>query len=124
MGMLGLMSSACAMAAGSGDLWEITTKMSMQGMDMPAMTQQSCMSQGTYKPEKSRQRENCEISDVKASGNKTTWKMECPGKDAVHGAGEVTRSADRLNGTMKLSMRNGEMTQVISGRRIGACQVQ
>ena len=123
--ILGLMSSASAMAAGSDELWEITTKMSMQGMDMPAMTQNSCLAKGgAYKPEKSRQQENCEITDIKVSGNKTTWKMHCSGKDAVDGNGEVTRSADKMNRMMKLSMKHGEMVQVISGKRIGTCQAK
>lgn len=123
--ILGLMNSASVMAEGSDELWEITTKMSMQGMDMPAMTQSSCLAKGgAYKPEKSRQQENCEITNVKVSGNKTTWKMHCSGKDAMDGSGEVTRSADKLHGMMKLSMENGEMAQVISGKRIGTCQAK
>jgi len=125
MVILGLMSSASAMAAGSDELWEMTTKMSMRGMDMPAMTHNSCLPKGgAYKPEKSRQQENCEMTDIKVSGNKTTWKMHCSGKDAMDGSGEVIRSADKMNGTMKLSMKNGEMTQVISGKRIGSCQAK
>lgn len=69
MVILGLMSSASAMAAGSGELWEITTKMSMRSMDMPAMTQNSCLPKGgAYTPEKSRQQENCDITDIKMSG--------------------------------------------------------
>jgi hypothetical protein len=125
MAIIGLLGAASATAASGGELWEITTKMSMLGMDMPGMTQNSCQPKGgAYKPEKSRQRENCEITDMKVSGNKTTWKMHCPGKDAVDGSGEVIRGTDKLNGTMKLSMKNGEMTETILGKRIGTCQAE
>lgn len=123
--LLGVMSSASVMAAGSDELWEMSTKMDMPGMDMPMMTQTSCLPKGgAYKPYKSQQQKNCEMTDIKVSGNKTSWKMHCSGKDAMDGSGEVTRSADTMAGTLKMSMNNVQMTQIISGKRVGTCQAK
>jgi hypothetical protein len=125
MAIFGLMSSAPAMAAGSDESWEMTNKMDMPGMEMPGMTQTVCLPKGAaYQPVKEPQQKNCEITDLKVSGNKTSWKMHCSGKDAMEGSGEVTRSADNMHGTMKMSMQNMQMTQIISGKRVGTCQAK
>jgi hypothetical protein len=125
MALLGLMISAPVMAAGSDELWEMTVKMDTPGMSMPAMTHNSCLPKGAaYKPEKDQQQKNCEVTDLKVSGTKTSWKMHCTGKDAMDGSGEVTRTADTINGSMKMSMQDMQMTQVISGKRIGTCQAK
>lgn len=123
--ILSLMGSASAIAAGSDELWEMTTKMDMPGMSMPAMTHTSCLPKGgAYKPEKDQQQKNCVMTDLKVSGNKTNWKMHCSGKDAMDGSGEVTRTADTMKGTMKMAMQNMQMTQVITGKRVGTCQAK
>ena len=117
--------SSSVWSAGSDELWEMKTKMDMPGMSMamPEMTHTVCLPKGgAYKPEKSPQQKNCEMTDMKVSGNKTSWKMKCTGKDAVEASGEVTRTADSMNGTIKMSMKDMNMTQVISGKRVGTCQ--
>jgi hypothetical protein len=123
--VLGLMSSAQALAAGSDESWEMTTRMDMPGMEMPGVTQTVCLPKGAaYQPTKEQQKKNCEITDLKVSGNKTSWKMHCSGKDAMEGSGEVTRSADKMDGTIKMAMMNMQMTQIISGKRVGTCQAK
>jgi hypothetical protein len=123
--ILGLLGSASVMAAGSDELWELTTKMDMPGMSMPSVTHTSCLPKGAaYKPDRNQQQKNCEMTDIKVSGNKTSWKIHCSGKDAMDGVGEMTRTADTMKGTMKMSMMNGQMTQVISGKRVGTCQAE
>jgi hypothetical protein len=125
MALLGVMNSVSVWAAGSDELWEMTTKMDMQGMAMPATTQTSCLPKGgAYQPEKSPQQKNCEMTDIKVSGNTTRWKMHCSGKDAMDGSGEVIRTADTMHGTMKMAMQGMQMTQSISGKRVGACQAK
>lgn len=122
MMLLGVMNSAAVLAAGSDELWEITTKMDVKGMAMPMATQTSCLPKGgAYKPEKGSRDKNCEMTDIQVSGNTTKWKMHCSGKDAMEGSGEMTRTADTMNGTIKMSMKNGQMTQVMSGKRVGTC---
>ena len=123
MVLLGAISSVWA--ADSDELWEMTTKMDMPGMEMPAMKHTACLPKGgAYKPDKSPQDKNCEMTDIKVSGNTTKWKMHCSGKDAVDGSGEMTRTADTMHGTTKISMKQGQMTQVMSGKRIGTCQAK
>jgi Protein of unknown function (DUF3617) len=82
MVLSGMVCATSAFAAGSDELWEMTTKMDMPGMAMPAMMQTSCLSKGgAYQPQKSPQQKNCEMTDVKVSGNTTKWKMHCSGSD-------------------------------------------
>ena len=123
--LLAAVSTASAWAAGSDELWEMTTKMDMPGMPMPAMTETVCLPKGgAYKPGKVPHQKNCEMSDLKVSGNKTSWKVHCPGRDAMDGSGEVTRTANSMKGMMKLSSKEIQMTQDISGKRVGTCQAK
>lgn len=125
MVLLAAMGSTPALAAGSDELWEMTTKMDMPGMPMPAMTQTVCLRKGeSYKPGKVPHQKNCEMTDLKVSGNKTTWKMHCSGRDAMDGSGEVTRTEKTMKGSMKLSSKDIQMTQAISGKRVGTCQAK
>jgi hypothetical protein len=121
-GIVALLWGASALAAGSDELWEMSTRMDMPGMAMPAVKTTSCLPrEGGYKPESGPKDKNCEVTDLKVSGNKTSWKMHCSGKDEMSGSGEMTRTADTLNGTMKMTMKGGQMTQVMAGKRIGTC---
>ena len=81
-------TAACALVASTvaaavdmqEGLWEITTRMEMPGMPfpMPAMTNKVCIGKGEEKnPGKSKEDKDCEMTDVKTSGNKTSWKMRC-----------------------------------------------
>lgn len=123
--LLALMSSTSGWAAGSDELWKMTTQMDMPGMPMPEVTQTVCMPKGAgYKPGKVPHQKHCETIGLKVSGNKTSWKVHCSGRDAMDGSGEVIRSADTMKGSMKLSSKDIQMTQVISGKRIGTCQAK
>ena len=125
MVLLAVVSPAAVLAAGSDDLWEMSTRMDMPGMAMPAVTHTVCIAKNApYKPEKAPDQKNCEMTDIKFSGNTTKWKMHCTGKDAMEGSGEMTRTADAMKGEMKLSMQKMQMTQFTSGKRVGACQAK
>ena len=125
MVLLAAMSPTSALAAGSDELWEMTTKMDMPGMPMPAITQTVCLRKGeSYKPGKVPHQKNCVMTDHKVIGDKTTWKMHCSGRDAMDGSGEVTRTEKTMKGSMKLSSKDIQMTQTISGKRIGTCQAK
>ena len=91
------------MAAGDDESWEISTKMDMPGMAMPAVTHVSCLPKGgAYKPDSGPKDKSCQMTDVKVSGNTTSWKMQCSGKEPMTGSGEMTRTADTMKGTMKI----------------------
>jgi hypothetical protein len=113
---------ASALAAGDDESWEMSVKMDMPGMAMPAVKHTTCLPKGgAYKPDSGPKDKNCQMTDVKVSGNTTSWKMQCSGKEPMTGSGEMTRTADTMNGTMKMNMQGIQMTQVMSGRRVGNC---
>lgn len=109
-------------SAGNDDLWQMTTSMKMQGMAMPGTTTKSCIAKdGHYKPESDPKEKNCTFSDYKVSGNTVSWKMQCTGKNAMTGTGEMTRTSDMMKGTMKMRMEGMDVVQVMEGKRIGTC---
>jgi hypothetical protein len=115
-----------ALAQGKDELWDITLKMDMAGMSMPAQTQRVC--QPPQKDDESLvpQQDNCKVSDVKRSGNKVSFKMACQdGADKYSGTGEITSTKDSYSGVMKMKGTvDGEamdVTQTFSGKKVGSC---
>lgn len=109
-----------AHAANVDELWEISNAMEMQGMSIPSTTQRTCIAKNqAYKPEP--EDKNCTTYDVKVSGNKTSWKMRCTGKDAMEGSGVVTKTASSLDGVMTMKTQGEQMTMKMSGRIVGKC---
>lgn len=126
----GLASGAAA--EGPDELWEMTMKMEMAGMPgMPGQTSQVCKPKGDRDPARMGEQDknsDCKVSDVKTSGNKTTWKMTCTRPEPMTGTGEMTHAGDKFNGTIKMRGKmDGEafdMTQVLSGKRVGTCKYE
>ena len=107
-----------------GDLWEVTSKMSMEGMpmEMPATTQKLCAPKTWDEPPGGDAGQGCEVSDFKSAAAGTSWKVRCAGPPAMTGEGEITRtSPDAYTGTIKVRSEQGEMTMKLAGRRLGAC---
>lgn len=120
--------SGAALAA-SGETWQITTKTDMPGapIAMGASTVTVCMEKGRENdPKRMMQQDSgCQVTDVKTSGSKTTWKMRCDRDgEKMTGSGEVTHQATSFKGSTRLSgQSDGEavdMTMNYSGKRIGA----
>jgi len=114
-------------------LWEITTKMEMQGMPMkmPARKHTQCLTKKnmlkTMVPKEQDKKEECKITDQKISGNTVTWIMKCSGKDAMEMTGKTTYHGDTFEGTITMISNDPEegkmkMINHISGRRIGECK--
>jgi len=117
-------AGAAPAAKEPGDLWEVTSKMSMEGMpmEMPATTQKVCSPKTWTEPPGGNADKHCETIDFKNSATTTTWKVRCAGPPAMTGEGEITRtSPDAYTGTMKVKSPDGEMTMKLSGRRVGDC---
>lgn len=117
-----LSATGTAQAAATGDLWEVTTQMTMEGMPagmgLPSQTRQACAAKEWTKPPVNNER-NCEFSDFQSSPTKATWKMKC---DGMSGEGEITRTKpDAYTGWMKMVAPQGAMTMNLSGRRVGDC---
>lgn len=108
-----------------GEYWEVTSKMDMPGMPagMSGSTTKVCVAKGGEKDPgqlmRSRSSGDCQLTDVKTSGNKTTWKVKCNSDKITGGSGEMTRSANSYDGFMHLSGKDGEMTQTYHGKRTG-----
>ena len=112
-----------AVAAGNDELWEVQTAMDVGITVLPAVTHTVCLGKGgAYKPEQFLQQNNCEMTDLVVSGNKTNWKVHCTGANALEGQGEVIRTADTMSGTVYMSAGGMQTNQIISGKRIGTCQ--
>ncbi len=130
-----LAASCCiatmAVAQGPDELWEVTTKMEMSGMSMPAMTDKICKLKGDRDASKMGAKDkdsDCKMVDAKQSGNRSTWKVVCTKPEPMTGTGDVTYSGDKYDGTIKMSGKSdGEaytMTQVISGKKVGSCKYE
>ncbi len=126
-----LLSAGSVSFAGSAlnmqeGLWEITTKTQMPGMDMPPMKHTQCLTKKDFVPQGSQQPgQECKITDVKVEGNTVRWTIECKGQGGeMKGTGKTTYSGDSFEGTMTMSIPQGNMniTSQISGRRIGDCE--
>jgi hypothetical protein len=114
--------TAPAWSAGTDELWEISQKMNMPGMAMPAMKIKSCIAKdGNYKPGNDPGAKDCVVDDYKVAGNTVTWKLHCTGKNAMTGSGEMTKTADTMKGTFKMATGGMEMTQTMDGKRVGTC---
>ena len=119
-------------------LWEFTTQMSGAGMPampkisdaqrkqmeamgikMPQMsdggigiTTKVCITPEQAKkgvpPSTDKNGEKCEQTDVKTSGNTTSWKMVCTGKRKMTGSGTMTyNGTDQFSGETTINMEQG-----------------
>lgn len=132
----GLVCTAAAISvpawSAQGEYWELSTKMEMSGMPfaMPAQTVKVCIAKGAEQDPRASADKSCEVMDVKSSGNKTSWKVRCnQNGDIMTGVGESSGSADKNEGTIRLSgVSHGtkiDMTQTYSNKRIGgACDTE
>jgi hypothetical protein len=105
-----------------GTWWELTTEMSMPGMPMamPAQTSKLCLPVREWtEPPAAKPDKNCKVTDMKRSGNTSSWKVACTGKDAMKGEGEMTTTADAYHGTMHMRSAQGEMNMKTRGRKLG-----
>ena len=102
------------------------------GMGKQAMTFQNCVSQkdidqgGFGKGKEGKQPENCEVRDMKMSGNTATYTMECKGAAPMKADNRITFTDNGFNMDMKMAMNQGgqvmNMTQKMEGRYLGPCK--
>jgi hypothetical protein len=131
-----LLSAACciatsALAEGPDELWEVTMKGEMGGMSMPANTTKVCKLKGDRDPSKMGEKDknsDCKMTDVKQSGNRSTWKVVCTKPEPMTGTGDVTYGTDKYDGTIKMvGKMEGQdfaMTQVIAAKKVGSCKYE
>jgi hypothetical protein len=109
-----------------GDLWEVTTRMTIEGMPeaIPAQTQSVCTPKTWTEPPGMEAGEGCQTLEFRNTPTASSWKVRCPGPPATAGEGEITRTGpDAYKGTLRFVSEEGRMTMSISGRRTGACDL-
>ncbi len=124
LGLSVLAYAGIVSAAGKDELWEVSSKMEMAGMPMamPVQTQNVCLRKGMETdPKSASKNDECSYSDLKRSGNKTTFNMKCTGKEPMTGSAEMINSKDAYNIKMKMHSNDGDMNMVTNGKRIGNC---
>jgi len=125
-----LSAAPAAMQEGN---WELTMKMDMAGMPfaMPPVVVNHCYTKEDVKdskktiPSTSQKKDDCETKDVKVTGNKVTWKMQC--KDGSTGSGEMEHKQASYNGMMTMEKvdKKGSKSKIVyhmSGKRLGDCK--
>jgi len=128
--VFGLVNSSFVWAAGNDELWEVTSKMEMPGMPfaMPGHTSRICIKKGNENDPKNAipkdKDQDCKMTDIRISGNTSSWKMKCAGEHPMAGSGEMTRGDGTYKGKMKMHSEDGDMMMTYEGRRIGTCQAK
>ena len=124
--MAALPAGAAETAKEPGDLWQGSSQMSMEGMDMgmPAQTLKVCAPK-TWKepPAPANEQQKCRNSDFKVEVPKATWKVTCT-NPTMTGEGEIVRDgATAYSGAIKFKSDDGNMKIKLNGRRVGDCVV-
>jgi len=105
--------------------WEITTSMKMAGgMSVPPQTFTQCMTKEDMVPQDTQPGQECEVVELKHSGNTITWKTKCKTEQGdMNGSGKIEYSGTSFKGNMEMSMPavNMKFSSDMSGRRIGKC---
>jgi len=106
-------------------LWEITTSMEMPGMPFqpPPQTVRHCYTPQEVRDEPVPKDDNCKITDLKSSGGKVSWKLECKGEMAGKGEGEIVYHGDSAyEGKTSMQVEGMTMTTRYRGKRLGECR--
>lgn len=111
-------------------MWEITMKTEMAGMPMamPPMKFTQCLTKKDLVPQKKEKNEDCKMISTKVDGNVVTWVAQCRMKDGtVDSTGKITYKGNGFDGVIKVLMDTKdtgkmEVTQYMSGQRIGDCK--
>ncbi|MCJ7819850.1 MAG: DUF3617 domain-containing protein [Bacteroidales bacterium] len=106
--------------------WEITTQTEMTGMPMslPPVTHTQCITGDELIPQSQEANNECQVTDIKVSGDTVSWKIVCSGQNGrMEGTGKITYSGDSMDGTMDMVIQGAGMQvkNKLSGKRIGDC---
>jgi hypothetical protein len=122
--LLGLPPTFADDTPAKGDLWEVSSKMSMEGMpmEMPVQTNKVCAAKNWTKPPAGdNPNQKCTRSQYTVSGDKATWTESCE-SPAMTGKGEITRQgSDAYTGSIQYTSEQGNMTIKLTGHKVGSC---
>lgn len=111
-----------------GEKWRNTVSMEAMGMKMPGRTMEACVPVGKANEALARPQDNdsnCEMYDVKQSGNKFSGKMRCTGKQPMEGTIESESDGNRVKGKMSMTTGGQSMNMTYDGEKLGqACEAK
>jgi hypothetical protein len=123
--VVALVSVAPALAQGTDDLWEISSKMEMPGMpmSMPAQVTKVCAAKSARDDQFIPKQGDCKLVDSKRTGNKFAYRMTCSTPEPSTVEGETHFASGAYDGKMRMTMTssNQSMQMTYSGKRIGSC---
>ena len=131
--MLAILLMTIPAAAGpdiNPGLWEFTTETQMQGggnMQVPPETHTQCITRDDLVPMSQNASQECQTTNVVTSGDTISWDIVCGGQGGqMEGSGEVTYHGDTMDGSMVMAISgtNMQITNTITGRRVGNCNGQ
>ncbi len=125
---LALAAVSAGVAAQTGDRYRVKTTFDMKGMpfQMPAQSTEVCTAKQGGSESMVPHDDNCRITGFARNGSKSSFRMECTGKDAMSGEGETEQlGPDAYRGSIRaMTHADGEameMTIRFEGTRIGGC---
>jgi hypothetical protein len=109
-------TAAAGVIAGAGELWEFTSVAERGGTETSTKgIRQVCRK--PHSPIAGDISADCKVSDLKITGNKSSFKFVCPAFGGLQGSGEGSRTPDSYNGILSLN----ETVMRQTGRRLGSC---
>jgi hypothetical protein len=99
--------------------------MEMPGMPvkMPPHTHTQCLTKKNMVPLKQEPGQGCKMLKNTVKGDTVIWDMKCKTREGTALLdGKVTYKGDSLQGVVKMKQKGMEMTQNLSGKRIGKCK--
>lgn len=109
---------------GSGVKYRVSSKMEMVGMPfaMPARTTEVCGPKNAAAESLVPRQDNCRVLDYRVTGNKSSFRVVCTGKDAMTGTGEFEMlGANGYRGKMTMATDGEQMIMSFDGKRLGDC---
>ena len=107
--------------------WEISATIDMPGMafSMPATKHTQCISEEDIVPQMQQENDKCQTLENRLDGDTVTWKITCESEGGTMTShGKIVYKGNSFAGTVITtgSQIPSDMTQKLSGNRIGACQ--
>jgi len=112
--------------------WEVTGKMTMEGLPfrMPAVpiSYSQCLTKKDLVPQQKEQNKDCKLVSQKIQGNIVTWVGSCVDKDGnkTDSTGTITYKGSSFDGKIDTVMRDPKGAKTtsklqITGQRTGDC---
>lgn len=103
-------------------LWEITTRMEVEGISMPPQTHTQCLTKEDMIPRYSQPGQECKITKQVTEGDTVSWVAKCETEEGTTSIkGKVTYKGNSFEGVITMKQGGEEMTSYISGHWIGEC---